>query len=239
MTGPAGDAEQEAGPRQGAGLRLFVAPLARAVVESSSTFAGSAGAHTMILHALATVLAPLAAVLVVASVSERALGLLRAYVGADRMLPPEGIAGHGTVLVTFVVAAASAGLMDGLHGVEALAGAAVGAGVGLSLHAVRLVFGGLHEARKQFRVAGGAARRRGVPLVVTGVESDYGYTGTGMGSGYVAYDIRLTLAGGEVLRNGYLDRATWERDLAGIELPASYRARFRHGAGYPHTSDVA
>ena len=179
----------------------------------------------MILHALATVLAPLAAVLVVASVAGRLFGLLCAYVGPDRMLPPEGIAGLGTVLVTFVVAVASAGLMDDLHGVEALAGAAIGAATGLSLHALRLVAGGLDEARKQFRVAGGAARRRGVPLVVTRVESDHGYACTGMGSGYAAYGIRLTLAGGEVVRNGYLDRAAWERDLAGIELPASYRAR--------------
>ena len=139
----------------------------------------------MILHALATVLAPLAAVLVVASVASRAFGLLRAYVGPDRMLPPDAIAGLGTVFVTFVVAVASAGLMPDLHGVEAIAGAATGAAVGLSLHALRLVLGGLGEARKQFRVAGG-----------------------------------------EVVHNGYLDRDTWERDLAAIEVPASYRDRF-------------
>jgi len=177
----------------------------------------------MILRALATVIAPLAAVLAVASVGGPALALVRAYVGRDRMLPPDAIAGLGPVLVAFVVAVLTAGLMPDLHGVEAIAGAALGASVCLTLLVIQLVVRGLREARKQFHVTGGAARRGGLPLAVKSIELSQVDASTGPGSGYVTYGIRLTLADGEVVHNRYLDKDTWERDLAGIEVPGSYR----------------
>ncbi len=182
----------------------------------------------MILHAVATVLSPFAAVLAVACAAGWTLDLLRAYVGPDRMLPPSAIAGLGTALITFLVAVTTAGLMPDLHGIEAMAGAALGAGAGLSLHALRLILGGLSETPKQFRVARGAAYLPGdrAPLMVKSIEPSHGYACTGPASGYLAYGIRLTLSGGEVVYNGYLDKATWERDLAGIALTGSYRTPF-------------
>lgn len=175
-------------------------------------------------------LASLAAFVAVIAFATRILAALRSRLGADRMLPPGAFSGTVTILVYVPIAASTATLLIGPPYLLAVpAGACFAAASANGLLTARLVLGALREARKAFRVEGGAARRRrwlrggGERLHVTRAVTGAGYSCTGPASGYVVYSLELLLSDGGSVTNLYVDEAARDRDLAALAFPAQYR----------------